>query len=112
MFKGKVQELCQCRQWNLPEYITRREGPQHCLSYNSTITINGVSFQSPTPSPTINESEDHAAEIVYYHFHQPMSTSNSNPNLNFHQISSSSSPLPKSWLSFAISSSSGMILLF
>ncbi|OIW03289.1 hypothetical protein TanjilG_09936 [Lupinus angustifolius] len=110
MFKGKVQELCLCRQWNLPEYVTTREGPQHCLSYNSTITINGVSFQTLTPSTTSNESEDHAAELAYYHFHQPIS--NSNPKPNPHQPPSSSSLLPKSWLSLALSASSGMILLF
>ncbi|XP_019157490.1 PREDICTED: uncharacterized protein LOC109154071 isoform X2 [Ipomoea nil] len=47
MYKSKLQELCQRYSVVLPEYTSVKVGPDHDARFNVTVTVNGISFQSP-----------------------------------------------------------------
>ncbi|KAK7267033.1 hypothetical protein RIF29_19697 [Crotalaria pallida] len=77
MYKTKVQELCQRRSWTLPDYQTFRDGPAHNPRYTSTVTVNGLQFQTPQPTRSSKEAQNNAAKLAFNHFSQPNS---SDPN--------------------------------
>ncbi|KAK7315553.1 hypothetical protein VNO77_34106 [Canavalia gladiata] len=79
MFKTKVQELCQRRSWNLPEYATSREGPDHNPRFSSTVTVNGFSFSSPSPTRTAKQAQNDAAMLAFHHFSPPSPSPSPSP---------------------------------
>ncbi|CAL0321619.1 unnamed protein product [Lupinus luteus] len=103
MYKTKVQQLCHTKSWNLPVYQTVKHGPNHNPSFISTVTVNGVLFQSTQPSPTVKQSQNDAAKLAFYHFSpnpdpnldsNPNSNSNSNSNLHISTSHLFSPPQP------------------
>ncbi|XP_021715211.1 double-stranded RNA-binding protein 1 isoform X2 [Chenopodium quinoa] len=67
MFKSKLQEYCQSKKWNLPEYSTTREGLDHCPQFKATVTVNGSTFTTPNPSKSSKEAHNLVANIAYQH---------------------------------------------
>ncbi|XP_027924994.1 double-stranded RNA-binding protein 1-like isoform X3 [Vigna unguiculata] len=74
MYKTKVQELCQRRSWPLPTYDTTREGPDHDPRFTSTVTVNGASFQTPSPTRNSKSAQNDAAMLAFHHFSPPSSS--------------------------------------
>ncbi|CAL9104042.1 unnamed protein product, partial [Musa textilis] len=64
MDKSRLQQLCQQRQWPLPEYAVSREGPDHDPHFRAMVTVNGAAFHSPDDSRTIKESQNKAAQVA------------------------------------------------
>ncbi|XP_010319634.1 double-stranded RNA-binding protein 1 isoform X2 [Solanum lycopersicum] len=72
MYKTKLQELCHQFEWNLPEYATEKDGPDHNPRFTATVVVNGVSFESPKDQcRSSKEAQNHAAHIAYDHFNLP-----------------------------------------
>ncbi|KAH0666382.1 hypothetical protein KY285_027588 [Solanum tuberosum] len=69
-----LQELCHQIAWNLPEYATEKDGPDHNPRFKATVTVNGVSFELPKDQwRSSKEAQNHAAHIAYDHFIVPQS---------------------------------------
>ncbi|XP_068502061.1 double-stranded RNA-binding protein 1-like isoform X2 [Phaseolus vulgaris] len=80
MYKTKVQELCQRRSWTLPDYNTTREGPDHDPRFISTVTVNGVSFETPSATRNAKSAQNDAAMLAFLHFSPPSSSSSPSPS--------------------------------
>ncbi|XP_047181239.1 double-stranded RNA-binding protein 1-like [Vigna umbellata] len=80
MYKTKVQELCQRRSWPLPTYDTTREGPDHDPRFTSTVTVNGVSFQTSAPTRNSKSAQNDAAMLAFLHFSPPSSSPSPSPS--------------------------------
>ncbi|CAA3000638.1 Hypothetical predicted protein [Olea europaea subsp. europaea] len=83
MYKCKLQELCQRKGWNLPEYSTARDGPDHIPRFTAVVNVNGQPFETPNPCKSSKEAQNLVAQIAYDHFvaqtvpfrqHQPSSS--------------------------------------
>ncbi|RRT50881.1 hypothetical protein B296_00040870, partial [Ensete ventricosum] len=64
MYKSRLQQLCQQRQWPLPEYAVSREGRDHDPHFRATVTVNGAAFHSPDDSRTTKEAQNKAAQVA------------------------------------------------
>ncbi|XWS42709.1 hypothetical protein CRYUN_Cryun16bG0037400 [Craigia yunnanensis] len=71
MYKSKLQELCQKRAWNLPEYDTTKRGQDHNPRFEATVIINGKSFQSQNLARSSKEAQNEAAHLAFLHFTSP-----------------------------------------
>ncbi|XP_047338790.1 double-stranded RNA-binding protein 1-like [Impatiens glandulifera] len=80
MYKSKLHQFCQQNLWKLPEYSNSKDGPDHNSCFTTTITVNGVSFQSSTPCRTIKAAQDSAAEVALNHLSDSGSNSEANDN--------------------------------
>ena len=71
----KLQELCHQKLWNLSEYMSKKEGPDHNphFSATATLTINNKpqTFHSSNSCKSSKEAQKDAARIAYLHFTQP-----------------------------------------
>ncbi|KAK1582748.1 hypothetical protein Q3G72_017829 [Acer saccharum] len=79
MFKSKLQEYCQGKRWELPLYHTIKEGPSHKPLFQTTVTVNGLSFTNQF-CKTTKEGQNNAARLALLHFatsSSPASTSGS-----------------------------------
>ncbi|KAL0308260.1 UNVERIFIED_CONTAM: Double-stranded RNA-binding protein 4 [Sesamum radiatum] len=47
MYKSKLQELCHRRSWELPEYTTIKNGPDHMSRFTASVNVHGEVFQTP-----------------------------------------------------------------
>ncbi|KAI9185326.1 hypothetical protein LWI28_006210 [Acer negundo] len=77
MFKSKLQEYCQGKRWELPLYHTIKEGPSHNPLFQTTVTVNGLSFTNEF-CKTTKEGQNNAARLALLHFatsSSPASTS-------------------------------------
>lgn len=102
MYKTKVQELCQRRSWTLPDYNTTREGPDHDPRFISTVTVNGVSFETPSATRNAKSAQNDAAMLAFLHFSPPSSSSSPSPSPSLSpspspSLSPSPSPSPASF---------------
>ncbi|CAK7341497.1 unnamed protein product [Dovyalis caffra] len=79
MYKSKLQELCQQREWELPSYEASKQGQAHNPRFLATVTVNGISFHSPSPSNTSKGAQNNAAKLAYDHF--SLSRPSSSPSL-------------------------------
>ena len=68
MYKTKVQELCQKKQWRPPMYSTMKDGPDHYPRFNSSVSVNGLLFHSPFPSKSSKDAQNAAAKLAFLHF--------------------------------------------
>ncbi|GMY20268.1 double-stranded RNA-binding protein 1-like [Fagus crenata] len=111
MYKTKLQELCHQKLWNLPEYMSKKEGPDHNprFSATATLTINNkpLTFHSSNSCKSSKEAQNDAARSAYLHFTQPPPPPPPlRPSIPYSSSSSSSfAPFPQPSLS---SSSSGI----
>ncbi|XP_020533065.1 double-stranded RNA-binding protein 1 isoform X1 [Jatropha curcas] len=71
MYKTKLQELCQKRQWALPKYSTMKDGPDHNPRFKSSVSVNSHSFDSPFPYKSSKQAQNEAAKIAFLHFTSP-----------------------------------------
>ncbi|KAL3825647.1 hypothetical protein ACJIZ3_021676 [Penstemon smallii] len=71
MYKSKLQELCQRRGWNLPEYSTVKDGPGHLPRFTASINVNGEVFETPEFCRSSKEAQNTAARIAYENFNGP-----------------------------------------
>ncbi|KAK4414829.1 Double-stranded RNA-binding protein 4 [Sesamum alatum] len=93
MYKSKLQELCHRRSWELPEYTTVKDGPDHMPHFTATVNVHGEVFQTPSQCRSAKEAQNTAARIAFDHFNVP-----SSPRL--HRPPPSSSALPRVDLQF------------
>ncbi|XP_020221439.1 double-stranded RNA-binding protein 1 [Cajanus cajan] len=105
MYKTKVQELCQRRSWPLPTYTNTREGPDHNPRFTSTVTVNGVSFHTPSATRNAKQAQNDAAMLAFLHFSPPSPSPSPLPSpspssLPLPSPSPSSLPLPSPSLPF------------
>ncbi|XP_009589989.1 double-stranded RNA-binding protein 1-like isoform X3 [Nicotiana tomentosiformis] len=104
MYKTKLQELCHQYGWNLPEYGTEKEGPDHNPRFTATVTVNGFSFASPKDHcRSSKEAQNLAAHIAFAHFTSPKSAQ----AFSHHNL-----PSPSPAAALPASSSSGMLHLY
>ncbi|KAL0338760.1 UNVERIFIED_CONTAM: Double-stranded RNA-binding protein 4 [Sesamum angustifolium] len=87
MYKSKLQELCHRRSWELPEYTTIKNGPDHMSRFTASVNVHGEVFQTPALCRSAKEAQNTAARIAFDHFNVP-----SSPRL--HRPLPSSSALP------------------
>uniref|UniRef100_A0A1D1XP04 Double-stranded RNA-binding protein 1 n=1 Tax=Anthurium amnicola TaxID=1678845 RepID=A0A1D1XP04_9ARAE len=70
MYKQKLQELCQQRQWALPLYTSAKDGPDHNPRFWASVTVRGATFDGPKdePSRTSKDAQNAAARLAFLHF--------------------------------------------
>ncbi|XP_007030026.2 PREDICTED: double-stranded RNA-binding protein 4 [Theobroma cacao] len=71
MYKSKLQELCQKKAWDLPEYDTTKQGQDHNPRFEAAVVVNGMSFQSQNPVRSAKEAQNDAARVAFLHFTSP-----------------------------------------
>ncbi|KAJ4763745.1 Double-stranded RNA-binding protein 1 [Rhynchospora pubera] len=66
MNKTRLQELCQKRRWDLPQYTHSRVGMDHDSRFVASVTVNGSVFESPdAESRSAKEAQNKAAMIAF-----------------------------------------------
>lgn len=65
MYKSKLQEYCQKKAWNLPEYSTTKEGFDHCPQFKATIVVNGSTFSTPDFSKSSKDAQNMVAKLAF-----------------------------------------------
>ncbi|XP_073298110.1 uncharacterized protein [Primulina huaijiensis] len=68
MYKSKLQELCQRRSWNLPEYTTVKDGPDHVPRFKATTVVNGQRFETQAECKSAKAAQNSVAKMAYDHF--------------------------------------------
>ncbi|XP_075502164.1 double-stranded RNA-binding protein 1-like isoform X6 [Primulina tabacum] len=68
MYKCKLQELCQRKSWNLPEYNTIKDGPDHLPRFKAIAVVNGLDFETPAECSSAKEAQNSVAKVAYDHF--------------------------------------------
>ncbi|PIM97670.1 hypothetical protein CDL12_29859 [Handroanthus impetiginosus] len=68
MYKSKLQELCRRRRWELPEYDTVKDGPDHMPRFTATVNVRGQVFETPAHCRSAKEAQNTAARIAFEHF--------------------------------------------
>lgn len=71
MYKSKLQELCQRRSWELPEYTTVKDGPDHMPRFTAAVNVHGQVFETPAHCKSAKEAQNNAAQIAFDHFNVP-----------------------------------------
>ncbi|KAL6507820.1 HLA class II histocompatibility antigen, DR beta 4 chain [Orobanche gracilis] len=79
MYKSKLQELCQRRSWELPEYTTAKDGPNHMPRFTAAVTVHGQVFETPAQCKSSKDAQNTVARIALDHFNAPP------PTLQVHQ---------------------------
>ncbi|XP_073146084.1 double-stranded RNA-binding protein 1-like isoform X2 [Henckelia pumila] len=67
MYKIKLQELCQRKRWNLPEYTTVKEGLDHLPRFKAIAMVNGLNFETSPECKSAKEAQNSAAKMAYDH---------------------------------------------
>ncbi|GFP91804.1 double-stranded RNA-binding protein 4 [Phtheirospermum japonicum] len=68
MYKSKLQELCQRRSWELPEYSTVKDGPDHMPRFTASVTVHGQVFDTPAQCKSSKDAQNTCARIAFDHF--------------------------------------------
>ncbi|KAL8483852.1 hypothetical protein ACS0TY_026515 [Phlomoides rotata] len=71
MYKSRLQELCQKKNWELPVYTTGKNGPCHVPRFTATVTLQGQVFETPEEFKSVKEAQNTAARIAFDHFNVP-----------------------------------------
>ncbi|KAL4318573.1 hypothetical protein GQ457_18G005690 [Hibiscus cannabinus] len=90
MFKSKLQELCQRRQWALPRYTSMKDGPDHNPCFKSSVFLNGTSFHSSVLCKSCKEAQNDAAKSAFLHFTSSSSSSSS----SYSPAAAAANPIP------------------
>ncbi|KAL3642799.1 HLA class II histocompatibility antigen, DR beta 4 chain [Castilleja foliolosa] len=67
MYKSKLKELCQRRSWQLPEYSTAKDGPDHMPSFTASVTVHGLVFDTPAQCKSSKDAQNTCARIAFDH---------------------------------------------
>ncbi|KAJ3698812.1 hypothetical protein LUZ61_002517 [Rhynchospora tenuis] len=66
MNKSRLQELCQKRRWDLPQYTHWPVGTDRDPRFLASVTVNGSVFESPdAESRSVKEAENKAATVAF-----------------------------------------------
>ncbi|KAG6434089.1 hypothetical protein SASPL_105711 [Salvia splendens] len=65
MYKTKLQELCQRRSWDLPDYATAKDGPDHMPRFTATVTVQGQLFHTPDHCKSSKDAQNTAARVAF-----------------------------------------------
>lgn len=66
MNKTILQELCQKRRWELPQYTNRRVETGREPRFGASVTVNGLVFESPdAESVSVKEAQNKAATVAF-----------------------------------------------
>ncbi|XAR59609.1 hypothetical protein NMG60_11015504 [Bertholletia excelsa] len=68
MYRSKLQELCHKNKWGLPNYSCIKDGPDHSPQFRASVSVNGISFLTPTISVSSKAALHQAAELAFLHF--------------------------------------------
>ncbi|XP_028752538.1 double-stranded RNA-binding protein 1-like [Neltuma alba] len=68
MYKTKLQELCHQKRWGLPRYTAMKDGPDHIPSFKASVSVNGLTFDSPGPCSSSKLAQNKAAMLAFLHF--------------------------------------------
>ncbi|KAH7862515.1 hypothetical protein Vadar_005929 [Vaccinium darrowii] len=68
MYKMKLQEMCQRKKFGLPKYCCIKDGPDHSPHFRASVSVNGVSFDSPSISTSSKHALNEAATLAFLHF--------------------------------------------
>ncbi|XP_019160074.1 PREDICTED: uncharacterized protein LOC109156687 isoform X2 [Ipomoea nil] len=69
MYKSKLQELCQRYLVALPEYTSVKVGPDHDARFTATVTVIGISFQSPpNQCRSAKDAQNLASRFAFEYF--------------------------------------------
>ncbi|KAJ0080184.1 hypothetical protein Patl1_22818 [Pistacia atlantica] len=68
MYKSRLQELCHQRSFNLPEYTSTKQGPDHNPRFQATVTVNDILFTTPNLCRSSKEAQNTAARLAFEHF--------------------------------------------
>ncbi|KAL5999349.1 HLA class II histocompatibility antigen, DR beta 4 chain [Asimina triloba] len=71
MYKSRLQELCHQKSWSLPTYTSSKDGPDHCPTFNATVSVNGIDFHAPNSAKSSKDAQNEAAKIAFHHFTTP-----------------------------------------
>ncbi|XP_058189167.1 double-stranded RNA-binding protein 1-like [Rhododendron vialii] len=71
MYKTKLQEVCQGNKWGLPKYSCIKDGSDHAPHFRASVSVNGVSFDSPSVSKSSKHALNEAAMLAFLHFASP-----------------------------------------
>ncbi|XP_057778870.1 double-stranded RNA-binding protein 1-like [Salvia miltiorrhiza] len=80
MYKSKLQELCQRRSWELPEYATAKDGPDHMPRFSATVTVHGQVFETPAHCKSSKEAQNTAARVAFDSLTAPSPVTSSDPS--------------------------------
>ncbi|CAA6653850.1 unnamed protein product [Spirodela intermedia] len=66
MYKQRLHELCQKKQWAKPLYTSSWIGPDHIPRFQASVTVNGVTFDGPKDVlfGTQREAQNEAARLA------------------------------------------------
>ncbi|KAI9186904.1 hypothetical protein LWI28_022090 [Acer negundo] len=81
MYKARLQEYCQSKRWELPLYTTIKEGPPHDPRFQTTVTVNNLSFTNRI-CKTTKEGQNNAARLALLHFFTPTSSSSATASVS------------------------------
>ncbi|KAK0601952.1 hypothetical protein LWI29_029033 [Acer saccharum] len=81
MYKAKLQEYCQFKRWELPLYTTIKEGPPHDPRFQTTVTVNNLSFTNRI-CKTTKEGQNNAARLALLHFSTSTSSSSASASVS------------------------------
>lgn len=68
MFKCKLNELCQKRGFESPQYSYIKYGQDHNPLYKARVVLNDSTFKSPSAFKNHKSADDDVAEIASSHF--------------------------------------------
>ncbi|OMO67906.1 Double-stranded RNA-binding protein [Corchorus capsularis] len=71
MYKTKLQEFCQKKAWQLPEYNVKKEGEDHNPHFQATVIVNGIPFHSQNPARSSKQAQNDAAQLAFLHLASP-----------------------------------------
>ncbi|CAN1171085.1 Double-stranded RNA-binding protein 5 [Linum perenne] len=71
MYKAKLEELCQKKNWDSPQYSAMKDGPEHDPRFIASVFINGIFFTSPPSCFTLKQANTEAARSAFHHFVTP-----------------------------------------
>ncbi|KAG8376423.1 hypothetical protein BUALT_Bualt09G0061900 [Buddleja alternifolia] len=71
MYKNKLQELCQRRSWELPEYTTVKDGPDHMPAFKAYVKVHGEAFETPEQCKSAKDAQNTVARMAFHHFYVP-----------------------------------------
>ncbi|PQM33343.1 hypothetical protein Pyn_13086 [Prunus yedoensis var. nudiflora] len=74
MHKSKLQELCHGKKWGLPRYTAMKDGPDHNPAFKASVSVNGISFDSPVACKSSKQAQNQAAMLAFHHFTSPPSS--------------------------------------
>ncbi|XP_028115905.1 double-stranded RNA-binding protein 1-like [Camellia sinensis] len=71
MYKSKLQVLCQQNSWDLPNYSTTKDGPDHNPLFKAVVIVNGVHFVTNDQYRTAKSAQNKVAKFAFHQLSAP-----------------------------------------